>query len=102
MRENRTHGSEGGDGESRLRPLSEASFRFGPQIVPVPVFSEEDTKITKNTKVYESQYSELRALRVLRGEFNLSSFDYDGITTRLYSYLILIPCFSFSATTFQP
>ena len=34
MRENRTHGSEGGDGESRLRPLSEASCQFVAQIVP--------------------------------------------------------------------
>ena len=26
MRENRTHGSEGGDGESRFRPLSKFEF----------------------------------------------------------------------------
>jgi hypothetical protein len=26
VRENRTHGSEGGDGESRFRPLSKISF----------------------------------------------------------------------------
>jgi hypothetical protein len=28
VRENRTHGSEGGDGESRFRPLSNAAFSF--------------------------------------------------------------------------
>jgi hypothetical protein len=27
VRENRTHGSEGGDGESRSRPLSVKAFR---------------------------------------------------------------------------
>ena len=31
MRENRTHGSEGGDGESRFRPLSDESLT-GPPI----------------------------------------------------------------------
>ena len=28
MRENRTHGSEGGDGESRFRPLLRSVFSF--------------------------------------------------------------------------
>ena len=38
VRENRTHGSEGGDGESRFRPLSILGSRiFSPQ----PQFSKE-------------------------------------------------------------
>ena len=47
MRENRTHGSEGGDGESRLRPLSKPSCQIIAWILPADVFSKEDTKRTK-------------------------------------------------------
>ena len=62
MRENRTHGSEGGDGESRSRPLSgwfSAELAWIPAfagmtdraglfvLIPSSVFSKEDTKITK-------------------------------------------------------
>ena len=34
MRENRTHGSEGGDGESRFRPLSNSPLREGGRFQP--------------------------------------------------------------------
>jgi hypothetical protein len=62
VRENRTHGSEGGDGESRFRPLSgllrrislDTRFRGydGTQaglfvLIPKRVFSKELTKGTK-------------------------------------------------------
>ena len=62
MRENRTHGSEGGDGESRSRPLSgllrrislDTRFRGydGTQagllvLIPKRVFSKEVTKSMK-------------------------------------------------------
>jgi len=36
VRENRTHGSEGGDGESRLRPLSDL---VGGQLAWIPAFA---------------------------------------------------------------
>jgi hypothetical protein len=42
VRENRTHGSEGGDGESRFRPLSELISRTEADLGPPPfVFSKE-------------------------------------------------------------
>ena len=64
MRENRTHGSEGGDGESRLRPLSEGSCQFITQILPAHVFSKKDTK---STEVGMLNIRNLRDLRALRG-----------------------------------
>jgi hypothetical protein len=36
VRENRTHGSEGGDGDSRSRPLSGL---FSPQLAWIPAFA---------------------------------------------------------------
>ncbi len=60
MRENRTHGSEGGDGESRSRPLSgllrrislDTRFRGYDEtqaglfvFIPKRVFSKDDTKL---------------------------------------------------------
>jgi hypothetical protein len=38
VRENRTHGSEGGDGESRFRPLSDSTTAISQ---PQPLFSKE-------------------------------------------------------------
>ena len=45
MRENRTHGSEGGDGESRSRPLSDPGGLFVLNLAQV--LSKEHTKGTK-------------------------------------------------------
>ena len=71
MRENRTHGSEGGDGESRFRPLSEQRVVIDAQIIAARVFSKEDTKSTKFGIIV------LRTLRNLRGEHdNLNVADY--------------------------
>ena len=53
------HGSEGGDGESRFRPLSEQIVVIDAQIIAARVFSKEDTKGS------EQQNSELCALREL-------------------------------------
>jgi len=82
VRENRTHGSEGGDGASRSRPLSGLFSRalawipafagmtdpcglLVARIIAAQVFSME---ITKDMKVADGIVSELRALRVLRGD----------------------------------
>jgi hypothetical protein len=51
VRENRTHGSEGGDGESRFRPLSAASCQLVAQIVPTHVFSKEALRARRSEQL---------------------------------------------------
>ena len=55
MRENRTHGSEGGDGESRFRPLSEQRLIIDAQIIAARVFSKECSMSLRSPTEHENR-----------------------------------------------